>query len=151
MSENTNDNYWSDEEQDNPELIQDSRDLPPIEYDSEEEEEYNNILRIVHSKLKDENPYKKLYKSKDNKLDTYEKPKKKSKKIKSNKNNKILLNLSEINEKKKWKSKRMIEKTGPEVVKRKFNPRLPTPGNKFKISKNKVDNKIDLEADFPSL
>ena len=33
------------------ELIQDSRDLPPIENDSEDEEEYYNILKLVSSKL----------------------------------------------------------------------------------------------------
>ena len=35
-----NDNYWSDENESENELIQDSRDLPPLEYDSEEEEEF---------------------------------------------------------------------------------------------------------------
>lgn len=150
MSENTNDNYWSDdEEQDNPELIQDSRELPPLEYDSEEEEEYNNILRIVQSKLKDENTYEKLYKSNEKSLDkSNDKSLKNSKK---NNNKKIYIDLNNVGVKKTWKSKRMKEKKGPEEVKRKFNPRLPPPGNRFKISKNKVDNKINLETDFPSL
>ena len=43
--------YWSSDEENNNELIQDSRDLPPIEMDSEEEEEYNETLKLVRSKI----------------------------------------------------------------------------------------------------
>ena len=143
-----NDNYWSDEDQSENELVQDSRDLPPIEIDSEEEEEFQDILRMVTEKIK----------SKDEPIFTInsiEPEKKNSKKKKSkNKNkNKIIFSLDEEknNEKKVWRSKRMREKKGPEIIKRKFNPRLPPPGNKFKNIKKEKEIKINLDVDFPSL
>ena len=50
-----NDNYWSDEDNsDDNELIQDDRGLPPLDIDSEEEEELQNILSMVSSKLKND-------------------------------------------------------------------------------------------------
>lgn len=143
-----NDNYWSDEDQSENELVQDSRDLPPIEIDSEEEAEFQDILRMVTDKIK----------SKEEPIFTInsiEPEKKNSKKKKSkNKNkNKIIFSLDEEknNEKKVWRSKRMREKKGPEIIKRKFNPRLPPPGNKFKNIKKEKEIKINLDVDFPSL
>ena len=47
--------------------------------------------------------------------------------------------------------KRMDNKKGPVFVKRKFKPRLPPPGNKFKNIKKEKDIKINLVSDFPSL
>ena len=142
-----NDNYWSDEESE--ELVQDSRELPPIEIDSEEEEEFQDILRMVTNKIKvKEEPelYIKNIEVKNN-------SKKKSKN--KNKNKKIILNINpentNTNEKKVWRSKRMREKKGPEIIKRKFNPRLPPPGNKFKNLKSNKEIKINLDTDFPTL
>ena len=141
-----NDNYWSDEDE-NEELIQDSRELPPIEIDSEEEEEFQDILRMVSNKLK----------SKEESIFTITEieTKKNSKKKKSkNKNNKKIIfdiNSEDSNEKKGWRSKRMREKKGPEVIKRKFKPRLPPPGNKFKNFKKNKEVNINLDTDFPSL
>ena len=51
-------NYWSDDDSDHnsdEELKQDSRELPPIEIDSEEEEEYNCILQMVTNKIQNNN------------------------------------------------------------------------------------------------
>lgn len=142
------DNYWSDEDENDEELVQDSRELPPLEYDSEEEEEYYDILKLVSNKVSDDS------------LFTYEKnnSKNKSKKNLKNKSKKIIFDFNdkeENNKKKVWCSKRMKEKKGPEFIKRKFNPRLPPPGNKFKNSKLKNDIKINLKInlkdDFPEL
>ena len=143
-----NDNYWSDENESENELIQDSRDLPPLEYDSEEEEEFLNILNLVSNKIKDKEDIPFFIKN-----NIQEKqPKKKNSKKKNSKKN-ILFDFSseEKSEKKVWRSKRMRDKKGPEIIKRKFNPRLPPPGNKFKNIKIKQNIKINLELDFPSL
>jgi len=78
-----NDNYWSDENESDNELIQDSRELPPMEIDSEEEEEYRNILTMVSDKLKDKEDSVFDYKNKDV-LDTHDSKKNKSKKKKIN-------------------------------------------------------------------
>ena len=61
------------------------------------------------------------------------------------------INPENTNEKKVWRSKRMREKKGPEIIKRKFNPRLPPPGNKFKNLKANKEIKINLDTDFPTL
>lgn len=148
-----NDDYWSDSEEEN-ELIQYSRDLPPIEMDSEDEgeEEYYEILKLVNSKIKydDNNIYE------DDKMTIVNNSKKNSKKNSKNnskKQKKIYLDLNSLDEikKKVWKSKRMVNKKGPNIEKRKFNPRLPPPGNKFKNIKKKEDIMLNLESDFPSL
>jgi hypothetical protein len=148
-----NDNYWSDENESETELVQDSRDLPPLEIDSEEEEEYNDMLQFVLSKTnKDiDSNLEYNYELENSKVQKKKNSKKKSKK-KSNK--KIILdynNLPDKNVKKVWKSKRMREKKGPEIVKRKFNPRLPPPGNKFKNIKKKNNIEFNLNNDFPLL
>ena len=144
-----NDNYWSDENESENELIQDSRDLPPLEYDSEEEEEFLDILNLVSNKIKNKEDDISLFTENNNEE---KQPKKKNSKKKNSKK-KILLDFSseEKSEKKVWRSKRMREKKGPEIIKRKFNPRLPPPGNKFKNIKSKQNIKINLETDFPSL
>ena len=144
-----NDNYWSDENESDNELIQDSRELPPMEIDSEEEEEYRNILTMVSDKLKDKEDSVFDYKNKDV-LDIHHSKKNNSKKKKIN--SKIILDFNSDNTKKKvWHSKRMCEKKGPEIVKRKFNPRLPPPGNKFKNIIKQKDVSFNLVSDFPSL
>lgn len=139
-----NDNYWSDEDE-SEELIQDSRELPPIEIDSEEEEEFQDILRMVTNKIK-------LKEEPEFTIKNIE-VKKNSKKKSKNKNKKIILNINSenTNEKKVWRSKRMRDKKGPEVIKRKFNPRLPPPGNKFKNLKKNKEVNINLDIDFPTL
>lgn len=145
-----NENYWSDEDESENELVQDTRDLPPLEIDSEEEEEYNDILKLVLSKMDKTEDDTFKYNLEDSKP-----LKKKTSKKKSNKNSskKIILNYNfqDENVKKVWKSKRMREKKGPEMVKRKFNPRLPPPGNKFKKIRVKKDIQFNLDNDFPSL
>tara|TARA_Y100000589_G_scaffold328421_2_gene372500 strand:- start:166 stop:603 length:438 start_codon:yes stop_codon:yes gene_type:complete len=142
-----NDNYWSDEDE-SEELIQDSRELPPIEIDSEEEEEFQDILRMVSNKLKskEESTFTLT------EIETKKNSKKKKSKNKNN-NKKIIfdMNSEDSNEKKGWRSKRMREKKGPEVIKRKFKPRLPPPGNKFKNLKKNKEVNINLDSDFPSL
>ena len=45
----------------------------------------------------------------------------------------------------------MEDKKGPEIVKRKFNPKLPPPGNKFKNIKKKNNIEFNLNNDFPLL
>ena len=46
----------------------------------------------------------------------------------------------------------MTDKKGPVIQKRKFNPRLPPPGNKFKNLKYKNKNvEFNLVNDFPTL
>ena len=45
----------------------------------------------------------------------------------------------------------MTDKKGPDIIKRKFNPRLPPPGNRFKRNIRNKEIKINLETDFPSL
>jgi len=147
-----NDDYWSDSEEEN-ELIQDSRDLPPIEMDSEDEEEYYEILKLVNSKIKydDNNIYED---DKNTIVNNSNKKSKKNSKNNSKKQKKIYLDLNSLDESKKkvWKSKRMVNKKGPNIEKRKFNPRLPPPGKKFKnIKKKKDDIMLNLELDFPSL
>jgi hypothetical protein len=140
-----NDNYWSDEDE-SEELIQDSRDLPPIEIDSDEEEEFQDILTMVKNKLQSKEAPDFIIKNIE--------PKKNSKKKKSkNKNKKLIFNISseDTNEKKVWQSKRMREKKGPEIIKRKFNPKLPPPGNKFKNVKINKEINLNLETDFPTL
>ena len=139
-----NDNYWSDEDE-SEELIQDSRDLPPIEIDSEEEEEFQNILMMVKNKLQNKEEPEFTIKNIE--------PKKNSKKKKSKNNKKIIFDIhsEDTNEKKVWRSKRMRDKKGPEVIKRKFNPRLPPPGNKFKNLKTNKEINLNLETDFPTL
>lgn len=142
------DNYWSDEDENEEELVQDSRELPPLEYDSEEEEEYYDILKLVSNKVNDDSLF--TYEKKNSKNNS----KKKSKNNSKNNSKKIIFDFNgkeENNEKKVWRSKRMKEKKGPEFIKRKFNPRLPPPGNKFKNSKLKNDIKINLKDDFPEL
>ena len=144
-----NDNYWSDEDE-SEELIQDSREMPPIEIDSEEEEEFQDILRMVSNKLKS----KKEPTFTITEIETKKNSKKKKSKNKNNNNKKIIfdINSEDSNEKKKgWRSKRMCEKKGPEVIKRKFKPRLPPPGNKFKNFKKNKEVNINLDTDFPSL
>lgn len=141
-----NDNYWSDEEENNDEeLVQDSRELPPLEYDSEEEEEYYDILKMVSNKVSDDSLF--TYGEKKN-------SKKKSKKKSKKESNKIIFDFNakeDYDRKKVWHSKRMKDKKGPVIIKRKFNPRLQPPGNKFKNIKIKKNIKIDLKDDFPEL
>ena len=141
-------NYWSDENESENELVQDSRDLPPLETDSEEEEEYYNMLELVKSKLKDESEYINISNNKEEKSS-----KKRNSRKRNSKNKKIFFDLNEKNEKKVWKSRRMRDKKGPEIIKRKFNPRLPPPGNKFKNLKKEKEHKLmlNMDKDFPSL
>jgi hypothetical protein len=150
------DNYWSDEDENEEELVQDSRELPPLEYDSEEEEEYYDILKLVSNKVNDDSlfTYEKKNSKKNSKNNSEKNSKNNSKKNSKNKSKKIIFDFDgkeENNEKKVWRSKRMKEKKGPEFIKRKFNPRLPPPGNKFKNIKLKNDIKINLKDDFPKL
>lgn len=140
-------NYWSDENESENELVQDSRDLPPLETDSEDEEEYYNMLELVKSKLKDTSEYTFIGNKEENSS------KKKNSRKRNSKNKKVFIDLNDNNEKKVWKSRRMRDKKGPEVTKRKFNPRLPPPGNKFKNLKRDKEQplKLNMEKDFPSL
>ena len=71
-----NDNYWSDENE--SELIQDSRDLPPLEIDSEEEEEYNDMLKFILSKTNKDTESN--YELENSKVQKKKNSKKKSKK-----------------------------------------------------------------------
>ena len=115
-----------------------------IEIDSEEEE-FQDILRMVSNKLKskEESTFTLT------EIETKKNSKKKKSKNKNN-NKKIIfdMNSEDSNEKKGWRSKRMREKKGPEVIKRKFKPRLPPPGNKFKNLKKKIKVNINLDTIF---
>lgn len=145
-----NDNYLSDDEE-NTTLIQDERLFPPSEsdeeYDSEYEEEKREYERIINEKILNKiNINENNYNLKEELLvedDSPTKPKKQQRK-------KIFLNLKD--EDKKWKSKRMNDRKGPIIEKRKFNPRLPPPGNKFKLKQKEKNNIKEFnENDFPSL
>ena len=70
-----NDNYWSDENESENELIQDSRDLPPLEYDSEEEEEFLDILNLVSNKIKNKEDDISLFTENNNEEKTTKKKK----------------------------------------------------------------------------
>lgn len=144
-------NYWSDENESENELVQDSRDLPPLETDSEEEEEYYNMLELVKSKLKDDTDYNSICSDISNKEE--KSSKKRNSRKRNSKNKKVFIDLNDNNEKKVWKSRRMRDKKGPEVIKRKFNPRLPPPGNKFKNVKRQKEPQLNLnmDKDFPTL
>ena len=144
-------NYWSDEEESENELVQDSRELPPLEINSEDEEEYYDMLELVKSKLNNnENDTISYNISNDTTKKVVDK---KNSKKRNSKNKKIFIDLKDNNEKKTWKSRRMRDKKGPVVIKRKFNPRLPPPGNKFKNIKKEdaINLNLSMDKDFPSL
>ena len=141
-------NYWSDDSDHNSdeELKQDSRELPPIEIDSEEEEEYNCILQMITDKIQNNNILELENFGNDNNI------KISNKKKNSNKSKKVYLDLSKnLDNKKTWASKRMKNKKGINNIIRKFNPRLPPPGIKFKNNKIIKDTYLNLDLDFPSL
>jgi hypothetical protein len=149
-----NDNYWSDEE-DTTELIQDDILFPPTEsdseYDSEYEAEREEYERLINDKILNKIKNSEIIDYNSNKNTEVEstteiiKPKKEQR-------IKVLVDLSKsknINTT-KWRSKRMDDKKGPEIVKRKFNPKLPPPGNRFKNKKK--SNYVQFKNnDFPKL
>jgi hypothetical protein len=131
----SNDNYWSDDDDNksdiSDELHQDCRDLPPIESNSEDEEEYYETLKLVNSKQSNMN-FEKVLDIKNNIVNnnlnnTINNPKKENKKY-------IYFDFKNDEKPKKWISKRMMDKKG-NYEKRKFNPRLPPP-NKNNFNKN---------------
>lgn len=155
-----NDNYWSDEE-DTTELIQDDRLFPPTEsdeeYDSEYEAEREEYERLINekilNKIKNEQNVDYNIVSDGSNNSTEEEPTSKLVKPKKEQRKKIFFdytNKEETKKSSKWRSKRMDEKKGPEIVKRKFNPRLPPPGNQFK-NKRKNNNVNFTSNDFPEM
>jgi hypothetical protein len=151
-----NDNYWSDEE-DTTELIQDDKLFPPTEsdeeYDSDYEAEREEYERLINEKIlnKIKNEENCDYNI-NSKFSIDEEPTTKLIKPKKEQRKKVFVDLSKKeennNKPKKWRSKRMNDKKEPDVVKRKFNPRLPPPGNLFKNKKKNTYVNLK-ENDFP--
>lgn len=118
------DNSWSDDENEEIELKQDNRDFPPSDSESEDDDDYYEMLRIVNSKnnkMDFENSNLSSNKSQENNLNNNIQ---KKSKLKDNKKF-VKLDLTKLDKPKSWISKRMQNRKGPEV--RKFNPRLPIP------------------------
>lgn len=118
------DNSWSDDENEEIELKQDNRDFPPSDSESEDDEEYYEMLKIINSKNKTmdfESCNINSNKSQDNNSDNNIH---KKNKIQNNKKF-VKLDLTKLNKPKTWVSKRMQCKKGPEI--RKFSPKLPIP------------------------
>ncbi len=147
----SNENDWSDDENDDKSV--EEQDMLLNSGGSESEEEFLNYLSQTLAIMNnDESLFNLEIESKDIKIKKKRKRKKKQKQY-------ILLNFScdEIkNEKKKWRSKRMEAKKKKDgkvkLVKRRFRPRLPKP-NKIKNLNNKKEDKSFKfkNKDFPTL
>jgi hypothetical protein len=152
-----NDVYWSDEE-DTTELIKDDM-FPPSEseeeYDSEYEAERLEYERLINEKILNKIDNNETYEyNNSSNNSTEEEPTTKLIKPKKEQRKKVFVDLSKENKQNKksskWRSKRMNDKKGPEIIKRSFNPRLPPPGNKFKKNKIKQEVKFN-KTDFPEI
>ena len=119
------DNSWSDDENDEEiQLKQDSRDFPPSDSESDDEEDYNEMMKIINSK---KSQFDLEYNDDNIKKKNSPETTIKKKNIKNNKKY-IDFDMTKINKSNKWVSRRMQDKKGPE--KRKFNPRFPPPTKK---------------------
>ena len=148
----SNENEWSDDNEDSDIPEQPDRGFPMSDEESEsEDEEYRQLIfkKSIEANLPNYNNY------------THEhKPVQRKRKEKIQ-NKKTYLNTtieSEVEKKTTWTSKRMetkkIQDGKVQLVKRKFTPRLPPPKNQFKnknIKKNISNPYCISEQDFPDL
>ena len=109
-------NNWSDDEDNNEELIQPDRDFPPSEDENDEEEEEYDMESIRQLTISKSNTsWADIFNKSDNKTD--------------NKLNKEHSSLSK-------NKKNILNIFTPQYEKRKFNPRLPPPDKYKKINEN---------------